>query len=268
MPSCRWASELRQLRALPGDARRLAQHAGLGALHARLDAERKHADQQRQAGDRQQRHGQRMRQVEVPRAALALREKNQIHGAGPSAVAGYSRVALGDRLTRLSWRSRGFPVAFASPPYVRRPGSLSVARDYAEEAPSRQEDNCQKARRFRLQTDCVLHGLRAPRTLSGIMKDQGWMHGLQQVRGQQQEWLEWFRESAAGGAARLDRQRGAQGRGAHGARRPRPPGAPGCAMRSMRSEPQAQGARAGYCKNEGARDARGPLGPERIARKR
>ncbi len=27
------------------------------------------------------------------------------------------------------------------------------------------------------------------------MKDQGWMHGVQQVRGQQQQWLEWFRES-------------------------------------------------------------------------
>jgi hypothetical protein len=37
--------------------------------------------------------------------------------------------------------------------------------------------------------------LAVPRTLSGIMKDQGWMHGVQQVRGQQQQWLEWFRES-------------------------------------------------------------------------
>ncbi len=35
---------------------------------------------------------------------------------------------------------------------------------------------------------------RAPvQTLSRIMKDQGWMHSVQQIRGQQQEWLEWLR---------------------------------------------------------------------------
>ena len=27
------------------------------------------------------------------------------------------------------------------------------------------------------------------------MKDQGWLQGLQQVRGRQQEWLEWFHET-------------------------------------------------------------------------
>jgi hypothetical protein len=34
-----------------------------------------------------------------------------------------------------------------------------------------------------------------PRTLSSIMKDQGWMHGVRQVRGAQLEWLEWLRET-------------------------------------------------------------------------
>jgi hypothetical protein len=28
-----------------------------------------------------------------------------------------------------------------------------------------------------------------------IMQDQGWLQGLHQVRGVQQQWLEWFRES-------------------------------------------------------------------------
>jgi hypothetical protein len=32
-------------------------------------------------------------------------------------------------------------------------------------------------------------------TVSGIMKEQGWMKNLQQVRTQQQQWLEWFRAS-------------------------------------------------------------------------
>ena len=37
---------------------------------------------------------------------------------------------------------------------------------------------------------------RAPvQTVARIMKEQGWLQGLQQVRGQQQEWLEWFREA-------------------------------------------------------------------------
>ncbi len=30
-------------------------------------------------------------------------------------------------------------------------------------------------------------------TVGRIMKEQGWMHSLQQVRGRQHEWLEWFR---------------------------------------------------------------------------
>jgi hypothetical protein len=35
---------------------------------------------------------------------------------------------------------------------------------------------------------------RAPvQSVARIMKEQGWMQGLQQVRGQQQEWLQWFR---------------------------------------------------------------------------
>jgi hypothetical protein len=38
--------------------------------------------------------------------------------------------------------------------------------------------------------------IRAPvQTVSGIMKQQGWMQSLQQIRSQQQEWLEWFRET-------------------------------------------------------------------------
>ena len=32
-------------------------------------------------------------------------------------------------------------------------------------------------------------------TVSGIMKQQGWMQSLKQIRTQQQEWLEWFRAS-------------------------------------------------------------------------
>jgi hypothetical protein len=31
--------------------------------------------------------------------------------------------------------------------------------------------------------------------MARIMKDQGWLQGLQQVRGRQQEWLEWFQEN-------------------------------------------------------------------------
>ena len=27
------------------------------------------------------------------------------------------------------------------------------------------------------------------------MKEQGWLQGLQQIRGQQQQWLEWFQET-------------------------------------------------------------------------
>jgi hypothetical protein len=27
------------------------------------------------------------------------------------------------------------------------------------------------------------------------MKEQGWLHDLQQVRGQQQQWLEWFQQT-------------------------------------------------------------------------
>lgn len=30
-------------------------------------------------------------------------------------------------------------------------------------------------------------------TVAGIMKEHGWMQSLQKVRGQQHEWLEWFR---------------------------------------------------------------------------
>lgn len=37
---------------------------------------------------------------------------------------------------------------------------------------------------------------RAPvQTLARIMKDQGWLQGLQQVRGHQLEWLEWFQQT-------------------------------------------------------------------------
>jgi hypothetical protein len=34
-----------------------------------------------------------------------------------------------------------------------------------------------------------------PQALSRIMKDQGWMQGLKQVRDQQQAWLEWLKEA-------------------------------------------------------------------------
>ncbi len=38
--------------------------------------------------------------------------------------------------------------------------------------------------------------MRGPvQTVSGIMKQHGWMQSLKQVRTQQQEWLEWFRAS-------------------------------------------------------------------------
>ena len=32
----------------------------------------------------------------------------------------------------------------------------------------------------------------APQSLAGIMQEHGWLQGLQQVRGVQQEWLEWL----------------------------------------------------------------------------
>jgi hypothetical protein len=33
-----------------------------------------------------------------------------------------------------------------------------------------------------------------PQTLAGIMKDQGWLKGLAQVRHDQQQWLAWFEQ--------------------------------------------------------------------------
>jgi hypothetical protein len=37
--------------------------------------------------------------------------------------------------------------------------------------------------------------LAVPRTVSGIMKDGGWIHGVQQIRAAQLEWLEWLRQT-------------------------------------------------------------------------
>jgi hypothetical protein len=38
--------------------------------------------------------------------------------------------------------------------------------------------------------------VRAPtQSVAGIMKEHGWMQSLQQIRTQQQDWLEWFRAS-------------------------------------------------------------------------
>jgi hypothetical protein len=34
-----------------------------------------------------------------------------------------------------------------------------------------------------------------PQTLARIMKDQGWLRGLGQIRDEQQQWLGWLRES-------------------------------------------------------------------------
>lgn len=34
----------------------------------------------------------------------------------------------------------------------------------------------------------------AAQTLAGIMQDQGWLQGLAQVRGEQQQWLAWFEQ--------------------------------------------------------------------------
>ncbi len=91
------------------------------------------------------------------------------------------------------------------------------------------------------------------------------MQSVQQVRSAQQEWLEWFREAlpeelrgaivnvvlkgkeltllapSAAWSARLRYALDALG-------------------------PKLKAARAGYCKNQCARDARGPLGPEKIGR--
>jgi len=32
-------------------------------------------------------------------------------------------------------------------------------------------------------------------TVAGIMQEKGWLQGLQQIRGQQQQWLQWFQET-------------------------------------------------------------------------
>ena len=74
------------------------------------------------------------------------------------------------------------------------PGTWSVRKTMPKKPPQDKKTIAEKGSRPAYRQPRVAG--RAPaQTLAGIMQGKGWLQGLQQIRADQQQWLEWFQET-------------------------------------------------------------------------